>query len=137
MSGLEFFVGHYAYWFVVVLLVLGLYGMIVKRNLVKKLIGMTIFQVAVIIFFISSAVKKGATIPIVDKIAGTAESGFYVNPLQHTLMLTAIVVGVATAGVGYALLVTIYRRFRTLNEPEIMERMRRESEAAERQGDDA
>ena len=56
MSGLEFFVGHYAYWFVVVLLVLGLYGMIVKRNLVKKLIGMSIFQVAVIIFFISSAV---------------------------------------------------------------------------------
>ncbi|MDW7759663.1 MAG: cation:proton antiporter subunit C [Acidobacteriota bacterium] len=137
MTGLEFFVGHYAYWFVVILLVLGLYGMIVKRNLVKKLIGMTIFQAAVIIFFISSAVKKEATIPIVDKVVGTAESGFYVNPLQHTLMLTAIVVGVATAGVGYALLVTIYRRYRTLNEPELMERMRREDEASEWEEEDA
>lgn len=128
MTGLKFFVGHYAYWFVVVLLVLGLYGMIAKRNLIKKLIGMTIFQAAVIIFFISSAVKKGATIPIVDKTIGAADSGFYVNPLQHTLMLTAIVVGVATAGVGYALLISIYRRYRTLNEPELMERMRQEDD---------
>lgn len=137
MSGLDYYIGHYAYWFVVVLLVLGLYGVIVKRNLVKKLIGMMIFQVAVIIFFISSAVKRGATIPIVDKALGTAESGFYVNPLQHAMMLTAIVVGVATAGVGYALLVTIYRRYRTLNEPEIMERMRRDAEAAEMEIEDA
>ncbi len=129
MTGLKFFVGHYAYWFVVVLLVLGLYGMIFKHNLVKKLIGMTIFQAAVIIFFVSSAVKEGATIPIVDKLIGTAESGLYVNPLQHTLMLTAIVVGVATAGVGYALLVSIYQRYRTLNEPELIKRMRREDDA--------
>lgn len=123
---MDFFIGHYAYWFVVALLVLGLYGMIVKRNLVKKLIGMTIFQLAVIIFFVASAVKRGATIPIADEALGTADASLYISPLQHTLMLTAIVVGVATAGVGYALLVTIYRRYRSLNEPEIMERMKRE-----------
>jgi multicomponent Na+:H+ antiporter subunit C len=128
MKTLDFFVGHYAYWFVVALLVLGLYGMMVKRNLVKKLIGMTIFQVAVIIFYIASAVKREATIPIADKAIGTADASLYINPLQHTLMLTAIVVGVATAGVAYALLIIIFRRYNTLHEPELMEAMKREEE---------
>jgi multicomponent Na+:H+ antiporter subunit C len=125
---LGFFVGHYAYWFVVALLVLGFYGMTVKRNLVKKLIGMTIFQVAVIIFYISSAVKRGGTIPIADKAIGTADPTLYINPLQHTLMLTAIVVGVATAGVAYALIIIIFQRYNSLHEPEILDAVKREEE---------
>jgi len=58
---LDFFLGHYAYWFTFILLVIGLYGMMMKKNLVKKLIGMTIFQVSVIIFYISGASKLGGT----------------------------------------------------------------------------
>jgi multicomponent Na+:H+ antiporter subunit C len=120
----EFLLGHYAYWFVFVLMALGFYGMVVKRNLVKKLVGMAIFQVAIIMFYVSSAVKWGATIPIVDPAIGAADTSKYINPLQHCLMLTAIVVGVATAGVAYALVITIWKRYKTLDEKELLERMK-------------
>lgn len=120
----EALLGHYGYGFVFVLMVLGFYGMVVKRNLVKKLIGMNIFQVAIIMFYLCSAVKWKATIPIVDPALGTADPGLYISPLQHCLMLTAIVVGVATSGVAYALLISIYKRFGTLHEDELIERMK-------------
>ena len=119
----EFLLGHYGYGFVFLLITLGFYGMVVKRNLVKKLIGMNIFQVAIIMFYLSSAVKWKATIPIIDPDLGTANTALYISPLQHCLMLTAIVVGVATSGVAYALLITIYRRYGTLHEDELIERM--------------
>jgi multicomponent Na+:H+ antiporter subunit C len=120
----EFLLGHYAYWFIFVLLTLGFYGMVVKRNLVKKLIGMAILQVAIIMFYVSSAVKWGATIPIADPALGTADTSKYINPLQHCLMLTAIVVGVATSGVAYALVITIWKRYKTLDEKELLQRMK-------------
>ena len=130
--------GHYAYWFTLVLLVIGLYGMMMKENLVKKLIGMTIFQVSVIIFFIASSVKWGATVPILDHgdiekvhhgMTGAIETAKYINPLPHTLMLTAIVVGVATTGVAFGLVIMIYKRYKTLNETELLMRMKEEDDS--------
>jgi multicomponent Na+:H+ antiporter subunit C len=119
----ELILSSYAYWFIFTLTVVGLYGMLMKKNLVKKLIGMTIFQTSVIMFFVASASKFQATIPVVDPRIGSDDPSRYINPLPHTLMLTAIVVGVATVGLAFALLVTIYRRYRTLNEPQLLERM--------------
>jgi multicomponent Na+:H+ antiporter subunit C len=134
---LDFILGHYAYWFTLALMVIGLYGMMMKKNLVKKLIGMTIFQVSIIIFYISSAVKWGGTVPIIDQsdmgkihhgMASAIEAAKYINPLPHTLMLTAIVVGVATTGVAFALVIIIYKRYKTLNENELLKRMKKEDD---------
>ena len=121
---IDFFLGHYIYWAVITLLIIGLYGMILKRNLVKKLIGMTIFQVAIIMFYVASATKWAATVPVLDPALGAADAAKYISPLQHCLMLTAIVVGVATSGVAFALVIVIYRHYGTLNESELMERMK-------------
>lgn len=116
---------YYAYWAIVLLLVIGLYGMLMKGNLMKKLIGMIIFQNAIIILFVTSAFKwGGATIPIRWHELPVEKTSNYINPLPQTLMLTAIVVGVAISGVGFALLITIYRNFQTLEEPELLERMK-------------
>ncbi|HSL90217.1 MAG TPA: cation:proton antiporter subunit C [Ignavibacteriaceae bacterium] len=120
----ELIIGHYDYLFIVVLITIGLYGMIIKKNLVKKVIGMSIFQSAIILFYISSAVKSDATVPILVDELSTAEVITYINPLPHALMLTAIVVGVATVGVAFALLVLIYKRYNTLDEKELIERMK-------------
>lgn len=115
--------GYLNYWLSAVLLLIGLYGMLGRRNLVKKLMAMNILQVAVILFFIALAEKTGATAPI--EVKGLHDVSAYVNPLPHALMLTAIVVGVSTTGVALALLIRIHRHFGTLEEPEILERMRR------------
>ena len=123
---LEFFLGHYAYLFLMALFVIGLYGVITKRNLVKKLIGLNIFQSAVILIYVASASKWNATVPILEETGdahGAIEAAGYINPLPHTLMLTAIVVGVATTGVALALLITIHRRYGTLDESELLDRM--------------
>lgn len=116
--------GHMAYACILLLLVIGLYGMLMKRNLVKKLIGMTIFQSAIILFFVAGAFRWGGTVPVKDDRVGIAESIHYINPLPHTLMLTAIVVGVATVGLALALLIQIYKRYGTLEEDELIERMK-------------
>lgn len=120
---IEFFLGHYAYWFVLILLVIGLYGMIIKHNLVKKVIGLSIFQVAIILFFIASSTKWEATVPVLSNYQEPIQASAYINPLPHTLMLTAIVVGVATSGVAFALLILTFRRYKTLNETELLKRM--------------
>lgn len=125
---IDFFLGHYAYWFIFALLTIGLYGMILKRNLVKKIIGMSIFQVAVILFYIASSSKWMATVPVLEHSAGAIQTTRYINPLPHTLMLTAIVVGVATSGVAFALVIMIYRRYQTLDEPELLKRMKEEND---------
>ena len=121
-------VAKYNYWAYVVLMMVGFYAMIGKRNLVKKLLGMNIFQTAIILFFVSTGVKKGGAIPIVDKYAGLAGSidpSTVNNPLPHVLMLTAIVVGVSVTGVALAVLLRIYREYGTLEENEILEKIRR------------
>jgi len=113
--------GHINYWLAALLLLIGLHGMLMRTNLIKKLMAMNVMQVAVIMFFISLAVKNGATAPIA--VHGVTAVAAYINPLPHALMLTAIVVGVSTTGVALALLIRIYRYYGTLEEQELLERM--------------
>ena len=118
------------YWAYITLMMIGLYAMIAKKNLVKKIIGMSILQTAVILFFISVSAKKDATIPIIIH-SHAAESHAvhavdFINPLPHVLMLTAIVVAVATLGVALALVVKIFQRYQTLEEDEILARLQDE-----------
>ncbi|HED00431.1 MAG TPA: NADH-quinone oxidoreductase subunit J [Proteobacteria bacterium] len=119
----EYIVSKYNYWVYIFLMMLGLYGMIGKKNLVKKLIGMNIFQVAIILFYISIGSKVGASIPILtaEDLHGSANPLHYMNPLPHVLMLTAIVVGIATTGVALGIIIMVYNRYKTLAEDEILE----------------
>lgn len=125
---LDEIVAKYNYWIYVVLMMIGFYAMIGKRNLVKKLLGMNIFQTAIILFFVSTGVKKGGAIPIVDKyqaLAGNIDATTIDNPLPHVLMLTAIVVGVSVTGVALSVLIRIHKEFGTLEEDEILEKLNR------------
>ena len=139
------------YFIYVVLLLIGLYAMISKNNLIKKLIGMSIFQTAIILFYVSLGVKEGATVPIykaehdphghavshdandTEVDAGVVHSPQaleqgqgYANPLPHVLMLTAIVVGVATLGLALALCQRIFQGYGTVEEDELIVKLERE-----------
>ena len=117
----------YNYVAYIVLMMIGLYAMIVKSNLVKKIIGMNIFQTSIILFYVSTAYKSGKTIPIVPYHGHDAvQAADYINPLPHVLMLTAIVVSVATLGVALALAMEVYRQYGTLEEEEINANLRSE-----------
>lgn len=124
----DLLVANYAYVAAAVLLVIGLYAILTKKNLVKKLIGLNIVQAAIILIWVAAATKEDATVPVLDTHGHGADpvvdAADYLNPLPHTLMLTAIVVGVATTGVALALLISIYRRYGTLDEPELLDKMR-------------
>lgn len=117
-------VGWYNYWLIALLILVGIYGMVAKKNLLKKLMGMNVLQVGVILFFLTLSPKDGATIPVLDPALGLPQAAQYANPLPQALMLTAIVVSVATTGVGLALLIRIHRRYGTLDEEKVLERMR-------------
>ena len=126
---IEFIIGNFNIVTYVILMMIGFYAMTGKTNLVKKIVGMNIFQWSIILFIVSLGAKRGATIPIAmaDHDPGAAavlEAAQYVNPLPHVLMLTAIVVGVATTGVALALLLRIHTRYGTLEEDELLERIR-------------
>jgi len=110
------------YWSATFLVLIGIYGMFGRPNLMRKLMAMNILQVGVIFFFISLSFKKGGSPPIVDP---GIENAIYTNPLPHALMLTAIVVSVATTGVALALLIRVRRKFGTIEEPEIIKRMKK------------
>ncbi len=169
----SYIVPYFNFWVYVILMMIGMFAMITKNNLIKKLIGMSIFQTAIILFYVSLGVKDGATIPIYfhehkeeSHAEGTSEDAHhkeeesshesvgpgiltdaerkqahleagdhtphgeaaghavnpdeFTNPLPHVLMLTAIVVGVATLGVALAVCQLIYREFGTLEESEIL-----------------
>ena len=117
---------RFPYWATAALIVVGLYGMISKRSLVKKLIGMNILQSAIILFFIAGSLREGASVPILCEAAqGAAVAEDFVNPLPHVLMLTAIVVGVAITGVALAFLVRLHEEFGTLDEESLLEQVRR------------
>lgn len=127
----EFVIGHFNIVTYVVLMMIGFYAMTGKTNLVKKLVGMNIFQWSIILFFVSLGAKRDATIPIVLDSASNGpseklvlEASQYVNPLPHVLMLTAIVVAVATTGVALALLLRIHKTYGTLEENELLDRIR-------------
>lgn len=107
---------HYNYWIVIVLMMTGFYIVIARRNLIKKLIGLSVFQVSVFLLYISIGVVQGGTAPIIDEDYAT-----YSNPLPSVLILTAIVVGVATMAVGLALVIRIREEYGTIEEDEIQE----------------
>lgn len=115
---IELFLDRYVYLFVLVLLCIGLYGMLAKTDLVKKIVGMTIFQTSIYIFFIQGSLQQDGTVPILDDAYGTDPAG-YVDPLPHLLILTAIVVGVGVLGVALSLLVRIYRTHGTFDETKV------------------
>jgi len=119
---IDYMMSKYNYWMYIILMMIGFYAMIGKKNLVKKLIGMNIFQTAIILYYISIGVKKGGTVPVL--MEGLPRAADYVNPLPHVLMLTAIVVCVSTTGVALAVLLLIYRRYQTLEEDEILKLIR-------------
>jgi multicomponent Na+:H+ antiporter subunit C len=115
---LDTFAGLWNYWAVIILMMIGLYIMISRGNLVKKVMGMNIFQVSVIMLYVSMGKVEGGTPPIL--IEGVTDTVFS-NPLPHVLMLTAIVVGVATTAVGLALTVRIKEAYGTVEEDEIVD----------------
>ncbi|MEM8953526.1 MAG: cation:proton antiporter subunit C [Verrucomicrobiota bacterium] len=184
----QYVIPHFNFWIYVILLMIGLYAMITKNNLIKKLIGMSIFQTAIILFYVSLGAKEGGRIPILtgevlyaekkaqavayggeaakgdaadlpppmekesdsadlddgdltdellsygknfgddsddDDDEGIIDPDAYANPLPHVLMLTAIVVGVATLGVGLAIVQMIYREYGTIEEDEILAKVKK------------
>lgn len=111
------FLGLYNYWIVVVLMMIGFYIVIAHGNLVKKMVGLTIFQTSVFIFYISIANVDGGTAPILAE-----EFSRYSNPLPHVLILTAIVVGIATTALGLALVMRIKDAYGSIEEEDIQQR---------------
>ena len=108
---------------VVIIFLWGFYIMVTRYNLIKKLIGMYLVQTSVIFFLVSISAKKEATVPVLMSTTDPVQAAIYANPLPHVLTLTAIVVGVATLGVGLALCAEIYRKYGSLDEEEIFEKL--------------
>lgn len=107
--------GLYSYWVVIILMMAGLYIMIARYNLVKKIIGLGLFQTSIFYLYITLGKVTGGTAPILVE----GKELVYSNPLPHVLILTAIVVGVATAALALALIVRIYEEYGTIEEDEI------------------
>nr|CRH06379.1 Putative multisubunit Na+/H+ antiporter, MnhC subunit. Containing NADH-ubiquinone oxidoreductase chain 4L domain [Candidatus Magnetococcus massalia] len=107
-------IGLLNYWFVIILMMIGFYVVIDSGNLVKKLIGLSIFQTSVFILYISMGKVAGGSAPI---LSDSVE--IYSNPLPHVLILTAIVVGIATTALGLALVIRIREEYGTIEEDEI------------------
>ena len=117
--------GLYNYWVVVFLMMVGFFIVMSRGNLVKKIVGLNIFQTSVFLLYITVGKVAGGTAPILDERFET-----YSNPLPHVLILTAIVVGVATTALGLALVVRIKEAFGTIEEDEIQEIEQREEDPA-------
>ena len=113
--------GLYNYWVFALLLMIGLYAVIAKSNLVKKLLGLSIFQSAVFLLYISMAKVEGGTAPI---LRPADDSQIFANPLPHVLILTAIVVGISTIALGLAIVVRIREEYGTIEEDEIQAQVR-------------
>ena len=134
-------VSHYNYWVVIFLMMVGFYILISRGNLIKKIVGLNVFQTSVFMLYISMGKVRGGTPPILiegegeaghgaaeggaETAVGAAEAAsaaaevVYSNPLPHVLILTAIVVGIATTSVGLALAVRIKEVYGTIEEDEI------------------
>ncbi len=108
----------YHYWVFAVLLMIGFYAVIAKLNLIKKLIGLSLFQAAVFLLYISMGKVEGGTAPIF--IDGATDQ-LYSNPLPQVLILTAIVVGISTLALGLGIVVRIKEEYDTIEEHEIQE----------------
>jgi len=110
------FPGQLIYWIVVVMMMMGFYIVIAQGNFVKKIVGLNVFQVSVFLLYITMGKVAGGTAPI---LADGIE--IYSNPLPHVLILTAIVVGVATTSLGLALVVRINEEYGTIEDDDILE----------------
>lgn len=113
------------YWIVIVLMMTGFYVVIAQDNLIKKVVGLNIFQVSVFVFYITMSKVEGGSAPILD-----ASIKIYSNPLPHVLILTAIVVGVATTALALALTVRIKHAYGTIEEDEIQAIEHKEEDVA-------
>ena len=111
---MDFIIDHYNYWIVIILMMVGLYTVISRGNLIKKIIGLNIFQVSVFFLYISMGTVEGGAAPIIAEGVTV-----YSNPLPHVLILTAIVVGVATTALALALVTRINESYGTIEEDEI------------------
>jgi len=107
--------GQYNYWVVILLMMSGFYIVISRGNLVKQVVGLSIFQTSVYLIYVSPGKIIGGTAPII-----AAGFDVYSNPLPHVLILTAIVVGVATIALGLAIVVRIHEAYGTIEEDEIL-----------------
>ncbi len=112
---MDAFASHYTYWVTVLLMALGLYIMIARGNLVKKLVGLSVFQTSVYLLYIAPGKLIGGTAPIVAEAFKV-----YSNPLPHVLILTAIVVGIATLALGLAIAVRVREAYGSIEEDEIV-----------------
>ena len=119
---------HWNYYLVIILMMLGFYAVIARGNMVKKMVGLNIFQTSVFMLYISVGKIEGGTAPI---LTGDPAS-VYSNPLPHVLILTAIVVGVATTAVGYALIIRIYEAYGTIEDDEVAVLIDSDQDARER-----
>ena len=126
---MEKLIANFNYVIVVILMMIGLWSMLAQKNLIKKCIGMASFQTGIILFFISIGAKDNALIPILTEAANhtypVSDVSKVANPLTQILMLTAIVVGVATLGVALALAQKIYQQHSSFDEDEILENERK------------
>lgn len=117
---IELLATRYAYVTFILLVSIGLYMVIASPNLVKKVIGVNLFQTGIFLFFVAAAYVEGGTTPVVsDDPAGPASA--VVSPLPHVIVLTAIVVGIALTAVGLALIIRIYTEYGTLREDVLRE----------------
>ena len=111
---LQVILDHYNYWIAILLMMIGLYTVVARGNLVKKLVGLNIFQTSVFLLYITMGKVAGGTAPILDD-----RFTVYSNPIPHVLILTAIVVGVATTALGLALVVRIKESYGTIEEDDL------------------
>lgn len=118
---LEFILGHLNYWLFIVLMMIGFYVVVARGNYIKKIVGLNVFQVSVFMFYISIGKVEGGTAPIFPVDMNIDPNVVYSNPLPHVLILTAIVVGIATTSLGLALIVRIREEFGTIEEDDILE----------------
>ena len=115
VTDIDFILAHYNYWAVMLLMAAGFYIVVSRGNLIKKIAGLNLFQVSVFMLYISMGKVTGGTAPIL-----TGKPEIFSNPLPHVLILTAIVVGVATTAIGLALIVRIKEAYGTIEEDEIL-----------------
>ena len=118
-SNLNFIYGHLPYWLFIILMLSGLFIVVSRGNLIKKIVGLNIFQTSVFMFYISIGKMKGGTAPILLDQSVNNSAVIYSNPLPHVLILTAIVVGIATTALGLALIIKIREEYDTVEEDDI------------------
>ena len=113
--------GYSIYWLFIILMMTGFYIVVSRGNLIKKIIGLNLFQTSVFLFYISIGKVSGGTAPILPMKLKVEDFSVYSNPLPHVLILTAIVVGVATTALGLALIIRIKEAYNSIEEHDLLE----------------